>query len=255
MLELEVFLAIAENLQPENNKLQFKSWYERVSFFLKENFVHNEVEEYFINEASLVYSSVYYSKMSEKDKIFSYDLAKARKALRNIMRNTTYQNSPQKSENIGKNFADNRKIFVVHGHDKLKLNLVTSALEKLNFIPVVIGNEPNKGLTIIEKIEKHSEVGFCVVLMTSDDIGASKNDHKLQKYDERPRQNVLIEFGYFWGKFGRNRVCLFNSIDGELASDLKGLGYTHLGDNNAWKMELVKELKAAGFDADANLIL
>ena len=150
------------------------------------------------------------------------------------------------------NNLDSKKIFIVHGHDEALKEKVSAVLRRLKLDPVVLNEQANQGLSILEKIEKHGAVGFAVVLFTSDDLGASKADHANAKYDERPRQNVVLELGYFWGKLGRDRVCLLNGVGDALASDLKGLGYTSILNGDAWKFELVRELKAAGYSVDAN---
>ena len=43
--------------------------------------------------------------------------------------------------------------------------------------------------------------------------------------------------------------------DVEIPSDYDGVVYVPLDDHGAWKMSLVKELKAAEFDVDANFAL
>ena len=62
--------------------------------------------------------------------------------------------------------------------------------------------QANKGRTVIEKFEQHSDVGFAVVLMTPDDIGClladksnQKQEHvKIRKAEERSGV-VLSETG------------------------------------------------------------
>ena len=70
--------------------------------------------------------------------------------------------------------------------------------------------------------------------------------------EPRARQNVILELGVFLGKLGRKHVCPLVKGDVETPSDYDGVVYTKLDDAGGWKMKLVQELKAAGFDVDAN---
>jgi predicted nucleotide-binding protein len=65
---------------------------------------------------------------------------------------------------------------------------------------------------------------------------------------------LFSELGYFAGKLGRGRACLLRKGDVEIPSDLYGVIYTELDDSDGWKLKLVRELKAAGLDFDANLM-
>ena len=73
--------------------------------------------------------------------------------------------------------------------------------------------------------------------------------------DLRARQNVVFEFGYFIGRLGRERVCALAKGDIERLSDSDGILHVPLDDNDGWKMRLLRELKAADFDMDANQAL
>jgi predicted nucleotide-binding protein len=72
----------------------------------------------------------------------------------------------------------------------------------------------------------------------------------------RARQNVILELGYFVGKLGRNRVfTLKRNDDLEVPSDFSGVIYTPYDATGSWRFELVKELKTAGYDVDANRLI
>ncbi len=145
---------------------------------------------------------------------------------------------------------DSNNVFIVHGHDHtLKLD-VARTLEKLGLNPIILNEKPNSGQTIIEKLEKHSDVGFAVVLLTPDDEGKQITSSKL---NPRARQNVLIELGYFIGKIGRQRVCPIYVEGVEIPSDFDGVVYVPF--DKAWKFELCKELKAAGYIVSADKLL
>lgn len=71
---------------------------------------------------------------------------------------------------------EGRDVFVVHGHDHELRRRVADLLRQLGLQPIVLDEQPNAGLTIIEKFEQHAlSVGFAVVLLTPDDVGAAAN--------------------------------------------------------------------------------
>jgi hypothetical protein len=156
-------------------------------------------------------------------------------------------------ESGGRPPKSTNKVFVIHGHDESAREMVARFLEKLELVPIILHEQPNKGRTIIEKFEEYADVRFAVVLLTPDDEGAVKTPNA----DLRPRarQNVVFEFGFFIGRLGRERVCALAKGDIERPSDSDGILYVSLDDNDGWKLRLLRELNAAGFVVDANLAL
>jgi predicted nucleotide-binding protein len=146
------------------------------------------------------------------------------------------------------------RIFLVHGHDERVLHEVARFLEKLQQDVIVLREQPNEGRTIIEKFETYADVGFAVVLLTADDKGGPINGAETD-FKMRARQNVVFEFGYFIGRLGRNRVCALYADGVEIPSDYSGVLYTKLDASGAWRLEIAKELKAAGLPVDMNLAL
>ena len=54
--------------------------------------------------------------------------------------------------------------------------------------------------------------------------------------------------GYFYGLIGRGRVSVLLRPGVEKPSDMDGIVYITFDDNRAWKTELLRELRHAGFD-------
>lgn len=133
---------------------------------------------------------------------------------------------------------------------------VARALTNLGLEPIILHEQPDKGSTVIEKFVDHSEVGFAVVLLSGDDLAFSRTG---TPEDARPRarQNVILELGFFLGKLGRNRVLpLYRKvIKFELPSDYDGVLYKEFDSGGAWKFALFRELKAAGYEVDANKLI
>ena len=148
---------------------------------------------------------------------------------------------------------DLRKVFVIHGHDEAARETVARFLERLELTPIILHEQPNQGRTIIEKFEDHSDVGFAIVLLTPDDIGAAARDKDNLK--PRARQNVILELGFFIGTLGRQRVCILVKDTVETPSDYDGVVYTILDGAKGWQVKIIQELKAAGFSVDANRVI
>jgi predicted nucleotide-binding protein len=144
---------------------------------------------------------------------------------------------------------DKKNIFIVHGHDNALKAEVALFLSKLNLNPLILNDLPLHGETIIEKIEKYSNVDYAIALMTPDDLGKSKTQ---KKYMKRARQNVILELGYFISKLGRDNVAIICEKDIELPSDINGILYI-VNSENSWQLKIAKELESRGFDIDFNL--
>lgn len=142
------------------------------------------------------------------------------------------------------------RVFIVHGHDEEAKQSVARCIEQLGLKAIILHEQPSQGRTIIEKFEDYADVGFAVVLLTPDDIGASQNDR--DNLQPRARQNVIFELGFFIGQLGRRRVCALYKEKVEIPSDFSGVLWISLDPNGAWRFALGKEMKAAGLDVDLN---
>jgi hypothetical protein len=139
-----------------------------------------------------------------------------------------------------------RRVFVVHGHDEAARLAVASFLKAIDFEVIILHEQTNKGRTVIEKFEAHSDVGFSVIILTPDDVGG-KDHTGLQA---RARQNVILEWGYFIGRLKRARVFALRKGDVELPSDIVGIVWEVFDEHGAWKQKLAKELNDADYEID-----
>lgn len=135
-------------------------------------------------------------------------------------------------------------VFLVHGHNETMLAQVEAFLRKLKLQPVILKNEPNKGQTVIEKLESSSDVGYAIVFLTGDDEGREKGK---TRWNKRARQNAILELGFFMGRLGREDVCAIYEDGVERPSDFEGVVYI---DSAKWELQLIKELHDAGLKFD-----
>lgn len=148
-------------------------------------------------------------------------------------------------------------IFIVHGHDEEMKQSVARTLEKLGLKIIILHEQPNKGRTIIEKFMDYSGVAsFAIVLLSPDDlVYQSGADPSQARY--RARQNVVLELGFFLGKLKRSRVAVIHKEAErfEMPSDYLGVLFIAFDRKGDWKFKLVRELKEAGYQVDANVLI
>lgn len=153
------------------------------------------------------------------------------------------QHSVDSSEQVA---TMGNNVFIVHGHDHGAKETIAREVEKLGLKAVILHEQPNRGRTIIEKLEELAKsASFAIVLLTPDDLGALR-DRIDDTPNPRARQNVVFELGYFIGKLGRKRVCPIYKGEIESPSDIDGIVYVHMDEGGAWRQDLTQEIESAG---------
>ena len=165
-----------------------------------------------------------------------------------------------------------KKVFIAHGRDFKPVKELKAMLVKFGLKPIVLREQPSGSRTVVEKLEKYSKnVSYAFVVLTPDD--GSFNFAMLQKIVEDSeamastrkekddlflklfsdivekvaRQNVILEFGYFIGRLGRDHVCCLYKGDVQLPSDMHGIVYVPFKNSvKEAKNDVIRELKAVG---------
>jgi predicted nucleotide-binding protein len=161
-----------------------------------------------------------------------------------------------------------KKVFIVHGRDNRPVQELKVMLTEFGLNPVVLHEQPSGSRTIVEKLEKYSDVGYAFVILTPDDRGCEAKSGSipwpmsissqitskqlillyLQTHKPRARQNVVLEFGFFMGLLGRDRVCCLHKGNVELPSDMHGIVYIPFQESiTECREKIIKELKAIGY--------
>jgi predicted nucleotide-binding protein len=135
------------------------------------------------------------------------------------------------------------RVFVVHGQNDSARSAIVLFLSSIGLDGIVLHDQPNMGRHLLTKfIEEAELVTFAIVLMTDDDVGALRG----AELASRARQNVILELGYFLSHLGQERVCALITPGLETPSDFDGIVYIRMDKAEKWKVELKRELRAAG---------
>jgi hypothetical protein len=138
---------------------------------------------------------------------------------------------------------NSKNIFVIHGRDEANTyRLRTLLKERFDLNPIILREQPGKGRSIIEKFEEEaSSITFAIALLTPDDqIQFEKTEYA------QARPNVVFELGWFYGRLGRDRVCILFKKGTQIHSDLHGINRVEFQENvEEALIELERELRAA----------
>ncbi|MGL5439356.1 MAG: TIR domain-containing protein [Filifactoraceae bacterium] len=152
-----------------------------------------------------------------------------------------------------KHTAENKKIFVVYGHDEIARTQLEALLRRWDLSPIILDQQASGGQTIIEKLEEYSaDVGYAIVLATPDDEGKAKSE---PDFKSRVRQNVVLELGMFLAKLGREKVAILlkENADFEKPSDIQGLIYIPFQSKvDEVSISLIRELSRQGYNIDSS---
>ena len=179
--------------------------------------------------------------------------------------------SPPSDDFAGKTLT--KDVFIVHGRDHKPMKGLKTMLKDFGFNPIVLHEQPSGGRTIVEKLEKYSYVDYAFVILTPEDglFNLATLEEIVERTEARAltrkqkdilfldsfmniiakvaRQNVILEFGYFMGLLGRNRVCCLHKGKVELPSDMQGIAYIPFKESvNEVRDKIIKELQVAGYE-------
>jgi predicted nucleotide-binding protein len=257
-LALKEFTSLLEKVgEIRRSGPEFSAWKADVLIALS-RFYGRDSEEYSRFDG-IQFSLYFFSSAtpdSDFEEAFQDGLAQARLFLESRKKDWEGQISPSRPAR-GKLMGNPKDVFVVHGHDHGMKETVARFLSKAGLNPIILHEQPDEGRTIIEKFEKHADVSFAVAIFSKDDLGVATSALSTSTPIEsllrpRARQNVVLELGYFMGALGRKNVRAIVEAGVETPSDYSGVLYIPFDAADGWRIKLVKELKAAGLDVDAN---
>lgn len=131
------------------------------------------------------------------------------------------------------------RVFISHGNSNAWHEVQNFIEKDMNLHTLELAQQPNKGRTVLQKLdEESSECSFAVIVMTGDDLDSEGNVHA--------RENVMHEIGYFQGKFGLSSVSLLYEEGTNIPSNIHGLVYIPFSKDtiNSTFGALMRELKA-----------
>src|SRR5262249_26531751 len=109
------------------------------------------------------------------------------------------------------------KVLLIHGRSEDWQNLgcwlSREPIAEVTIEVTIMKEEFGDGRTLPEKFEELAEkVDGAIALATPDDLGGLANQI-VGSRAPRARENVWIEYGWFWGRLGRRKIMLLHRGD------------------------------------------
>lgn len=136
-----------------------------------------------------------------------------------------------------------KKVFIIHGHSNEAANSLQKLLEdQFALKSIILKNEASGGDSVMEKFETVArDCGYAFAIITKDDLVQKGKEKYFQA-----RPNVLFELGWFYGRYGRSRVCILKQAETQIPSDLQGIITVNFIEIKDAFIDMQKELRAAG---------
>jgi len=137
--------------------------------------------------------------------------------------------------------ADSNKVLVISSGVRNVSADVTEFFSKIGLTPVPAENGANQHDKVFSVLEKNPGVAYAIVL-----LGFNKSDNS---------NDHAYGLGLLVGRLGQDKVCALVHDKMTGIDTYNGVTYVPVDAAGAWKFMMIKNLKAAGFDVDANLAL
>jgi predicted nucleotide-binding protein len=83
-----------------------------------------------------------------------------------LMLQMIYWEDPKKDESKAQKKATSKKnIFIAHGRDHKPMREIKAMLTEFRLNPIVLHEQPSGSRTIVEKLEKYSDIGYAFVIL------------------------------------------------------------------------------------------
>jgi len=71
--------------------------------------------------------------------------------------------------------VSSKNVFIVHGRDHAPMKELKAMLYEFGLSPIVLHEQPSGSRTIVEKLEKYSDISYAFIVLTPDDIRVTSN--------------------------------------------------------------------------------
>jgi predicted nucleotide-binding protein len=156
----------------------------------------------------------------------------------------------EKTAEGGKPLAVKKKVCIVHGRDETARENVARLLSKLDLEAIILHDRTGEDRPVMEKLQAASPIDFTIFIMTPEDVKQESGNGT--DGTNGKRQNVLIDFGYFLGTLGKDRVYILSSGPLSVAFDYYGVAQVPMDNSALWELLLARDMKRAGLAVDMN---
>ncbi len=146
------------------------------------------------------------------------------------------------------------QILVICGKDKAMNQSVIDTLEKFNLTPILLG--VNQELTGAVLDASALAASFVIAVLSDDDVATPREEFPRNALFQ-PRAEEIFLLGFLVAKLGTKNMFLLAQAKQNFKKPFQhdSLTYISYDKENRWQFDLVRRLKLAGIDVDANKLI
>lgn len=146
------------------------------------------------------------------------------------------------------------QVLVICGKDQGMNQAVTETLAKFNLTPVLLG--ANQELTGAVLDASALAASFVIAILSDDDVATPREEFPRNALFQ-PRAEEIFLLGFLVAKLGTKNMFLLSQAKQNFKQPFQhaSLTYTSYDKENRWQFDLVRRLKSAGIEVDANKLI
>ncbi len=146
------------------------------------------------------------------------------------------------------------QIFVVCGKNEEMNQAAKDVLAKFNLEAILLGAHQEETGSILET--SSLAASFAIVVLSDDDVATPQEEFPRNALLQ-PRSEEIFLLGFLAAKLGTKNIFLLTQPKQNFKQPFQHISllYTSYDKENRWQFDLVRVLKSAGFDVDANKLI
>jgi len=146
-------------------------------------------------------------------------------------------------------------VFLICGKDAEMNTAAKEILAKLGFEAVLLGCQQEGTASILDE-SAPLEASFAIAVLSDDDVATPREEFPRNALLQ-PRSEETFVLGFLTAKLGAKNIALLHLSKQNFKKPFQhdSLTYIPFDKENRWHFDLVRELKSAGFEVDANKLI
>lgn len=149
-----------------------------------------------------------------------------------------------------------QRLFVVVGRDGEMNKSAVDIITKLGFEPVLLGSSQEATAAIVGNPENYKDISFAIAVLSDDDVATPREEFPKNALLQPGAEEIFL-LGFLTAQLKPQNIFSIFQAKQNFKKPFQHtiLSYVPYDKENRWHFDLVRALKTAGYDVDANKLM